>query len=148
MRTIKIIGMITFILYFAGCSSFLKYRKNKWETKAAVEEMKITKLDHQPVKADSINGYWGIIDNCSKQRGYSTSSLAHFYFTGPETFSVSLSAGGKPKGKYLLPGTYRVVVSYRGNPVDTAIFHSDNRLHDYDGIDVHWYVSWTNSRYY
>lgn len=145
MKIAKIVVIIVFIVYFTGCSHYFAYRSERWKTKTEVEKMKVTKLDNQSIKADSINGYWGVIENRSRRRGHSN-NLAHFCFSGPEKFSVALGAG-QQVDRYLLPGIYNVVVSYRGNPVDTGTIYSDNRLHDYNGIDVHWYVSWTNPGY-
>jgi hypothetical protein len=122
---------------FIGCAGYCQYRGAYWDKRTAVEKMAITKLEKQPVKADSTNGYWGIVANHSYDEVTAV-------FEGPESFSVLLSSrrhSGSSQELYLLPGKYLVKFMAGDRLLTECTIHSGVQKSYYQGISVHWFAS-------
>jgi hypothetical protein len=104
-------------------------------TYQAERELALRKLALQPITADPVRGYRGIIVNLSKERHY------NFIISGPEQRGFLL-APGESKEEDLIPGTYSCAVFVDGQEQKGRpwIFHVTSQTHYFMGRYLHWYV--------
>ncbi len=138
MKRILILSIFCFGL--GGCA----YRKQVWHTRAEVCKMQVRKLDSQPVIADSIKGYFGIVANHDRYH------VVNAKLVGPEKFSITLPRAGRDgpanRSFYLLPGDYKIFFTAENGDTASSVFSSGIEIKEYLGISVHWYA-WYGSEY-
>lgn len=141
----KLFLIVLAIIVFSGCAFYgnkAQYDKGDWYgittssevTRIEQGKLALEKLKSQPIKADSIQGYEGLIANLSRH------NLYNFVISGPETKSFLLKSGESVTDK-LIPGTYVLTVYRHGHQIGAPwVFHVNAQQHYYQGTKYHWYA--------
>jgi hypothetical protein len=133
----KIVSVLIAMIILAnlnGCFYMYGQMRRIGEIRVQEQELALKKLERQPVFADRVNGYKGIVANLNQYMVVNTIIIGKM-----ERKGYAL-APGQWVEDYLVPGEY-TAVSYHGNrEVGRWTFRVGEQIQNYMGQKVHWYT--------